>query len=925
MSKPLFYHIKLLSALLFFALGAHAVDVKDFTFSHLGKAEGLDNQRIFSICPTSDGALWWSSKTGVERYNGSQVAHYRLEHNVLFEHQGGRTIRLTADSIHLYAFDNRGSIFLYNEVQDRFDMVMSLSAKIGHEVALNDLYIGTDGLLLAMHDGIFLLRDTLLTSLHQGVWVNRILQVKGRPLYCTRDGVLNSEFKRLLPYNVESGYYDETSGRLWLGGYESGLNIVTLDAQNRVTADEFVRLGCSSQPYPIRSIVPYDASTMLVGIDGLGVYQLPRQGAHDGGRLLFNANEGSHGVLHGNGIYSIVVDEWRNIVMGSYAGGIDIARPVGSTTAILQYEAGNEQSLVNEHVNTVLQLDDHQLLMGTDNGISIWNSQTNHWSHSCQGVVVLHAHRTPDGRILLSTYGKGVYELDAQGHARQLYTVAGGVLRDDHVYATCCDRDGSVWMGCLNGDLVQQSASQRYYYPVDNVQTMMQLPSGQMAVGTAFGLKLVDPVTHHVDTVNYAPEGARDVNTFITHLLLADERHLWIATDGGGIYVYDLRQHESIQLSETQGLPSNFVSSLARDDDGRLWVATEEGLAFVVQQADTMQVVNVNYCYGLNREYSRAAVCELSDGDVLFGTTTGAVIIHPRNLQAINYTAHLRILRVLCNDTPEALFNEQVQKMLSRDELWLKYGQRTFTLFFESINMRNHFDIVYRYRLGGGAWSQLSTQQFIRFANLEPGRHELTIQAVSRTSHTVLDEQQLTIIISQPWWNSWWMWAVYILLVFLLFFGAWQVYKLHERYMRLTIDYLQLSGHEPIEDGASAASGDNVDAAPAEEVPDGEGGKDFVDKATRLIAEHLSDTNFTIDQLCREMAMSRTLFYVRLKSYTGKSPQDFIRIIRLERAAALLRSGHSVTDAAALTGFDNPKYFSTVFKKYFDVSPSKYS
>ena len=98
----------------------------------------------------------------------------------------------------------------------------------------------------------------------------------------------------------------------------------------------------------------------------------------------------------------------------------------------------------------------------------------------------------------------------------------------------------------------------------------------------------------------------------------------------------------------------------------------------------------------------------------------------------------------------------------------------------------------------------------------------------------------------------------------------------------------------------------------------------FIEKVTRIVVENLSDTDFNIDRLCREMAMSRTLFYVKLKSYTGKSPQDFIRIIRLERASAMLRSGRNVTDVAALTGFDNPKYFSTVFKKYFGVSPSKY-
>ena len=102
-------------------------------------------------------------------------------------------------------------------------------------------------------------------------------------------------------------------------------------------------------------------------------------------------------------------------------------------------------------------------------------------------------------------------------------------------------------------------------------------------------------------------------------------------------------------------------------------------------------------------------------------------------------------------------------------------------------------------------------------------------------------------------------------------------------------------------------------------------GSDFIDKVTRMVVDNLSDTDFNIDRLCREMAMSRTLFYIKLKSYTGKSPQDFIRVIRLERAAALLRNGRTVADAAALTGFDNSKYFSTVFKKYFKVSPSKYA
>ena len=86
---------------------------------------------------------------------------------------------------------------------------------------------------------------------------------------------------------------------------------------------------------------------------------------------------------------------------------------------------------------------------------------------------------------------------------------------------------------------------------------------------------------------------------------------------------------------------------------------------------------------------------------------------------------------------------------------------------------------------------------------------------------------------------------------------------------------------------------------------------------------HLSDEDFGIDELCREMAMSRTLFYGKLKTLTAHTPQEFMRTIRLERAASMLREGRGVQEVSVLVGFTNTKHFSTVFKKHFGVSPSK--
>ena len=357
------------------------------------------------------------------------------------------------------------------------------------------------------------------------------------------------------------------------------------------------------------------------------------------------------------------------------------------------------------------------------------------------------------------------------------------------------------------------------------------------------------------------------------------------------------------------------MRSLIKGADGRIWIATDQGLSFVSPN-DPKTVVNANYCYGLKREYSRGAALNLPNGNIIFGTTMGAIVIRPEKVQSLNYSAKLNITGVVCAEDQESLQTEEVAQKLADGQLSLTYDQRTFEILFESVNMRNHFDIVYRYQVGDGEWSVPFDEQYIRFVNMEPGEHHLTLLCVSRTNGTIIDTKMLTIIIAQPWWNTWWMWCIYIALVILAFFGAWRVYQLHQKYLRLSIDHLQQTLPQP----TYADAGKDVKEAPAENLE----AKNFVDKATQLILDNLSDSEFTIDQLCREMAMSRTLFYVKLKSYTGKSPQDFIRIIRLEGAASMLRNGCNVADAAAMTGFDNPKYFSTVFKKYFGVSPSKY-
>ena len=102
--------------------------------------------------------------------------------------------------------------------------------------------------------------------------------------------------------------------------------------------------------------------------------------------------------------------------------------------------------------------------------------------------------------------------------------------------------------------------------------------------------------------------------------------------------------------------------------------------------------------------------------------------------------------------------------------------------------------------------------------------------------------------------------------------------------------------------------------------------RDILKRTSEIIDAHISDPDFDIPQLCRELAVSKSLFYTKFKSLTGMTPNAFILNHRLKHAAALLTAQPhmSVTDVADKTGFTTTVYFSRCFKKQFGVPPQKY-
>jgi signal transduction histidine kinase/ligand-binding sensor domain-containing protein/DNA-binding response OmpR family regulator len=115
-----------------------------------------------------------------------------------------------------------------------------------------------------------------------------------------------------------------------------------------------------------------------------------------------------------------------------------------------------------------------------------------------------------------------------------------------------------------------------------------------------------------------------------------------------------------------------------------------------------------------------------------------------------------------------------------------------------------------------------------------------------------------------------------------------------------------------------------VEVNPSEVEPEITEG-DFVRNVLEIIEEHMSDEAFSVEFLRKKLLLSRTGLYKRMLALTGKTPIEFIRQIRLKRAAQLLeKTSHNVTEIAYMVGFNNPKYFARYFKEEFGILPSAY-
>jgi len=99
---------------------------------------------------------------------------------------------------------------------------------------------------------------------------------------------------------------------------------------------------------------------------------------------------------------------------------------------------------------------------------------------------------------------------------------------------------------------------------------------------------------------------------------------------------------------------------------------------------------------------------------------------------------------------------------------------------------------------------------------------------------------------------------------------------------------------------------------------------EFLKNIKQIVDDNLGNENYSVEELAKNIGLSRSMLYRRLKRLTGKSASEYIKERRLTLAKKMLEdNAGTVSEIACNTGFNSPSYFTKVFKKYYQITPGE--
>jgi signal transduction histidine kinase/ligand-binding sensor domain-containing protein/ActR/RegA family two-component response regulator len=786
-------------------LGAPRAEAQRLQFTHLGTEGGLSAAWVTHILRDSRGFMWFSTRSGLDRYDGYVITAFRR--------QRGDSTSLV-DNFLEFMMEDRDSVLWVGTRRgvSRFDRMRNTFTNIvvgpTGRPGLSMLQlrsglrvIGTDSSLFAIDpvtlkttpyfpaaNAAFAGKNVAsMTEDRRGhIWIGTTgagLVELDPATGATRTYIGTPGSTKGFPGNDVRDIVEDGSGALWTGVYGGG--VVRLDPISGAIT-RYQHDPKNSQTLTLNAVL----TVALNGTDGLWI------GLDNGGidRLDFKTSVVTHNAfdaddalgLNSGSVWALTEDKTGTLWAGTFSGGVNIAKRNSDGIRAYHSVPGDGSSLSMNSVLGFAEDSAGAIWVATDGGgLNRFDPATRKFTRftTANGGVnsdaVLAVTAEPGGALWIGTWAGGISRVDPHTHSYTAYTTKNSNIPSNNIFAMHLDRDGRLWVGSWQDGLLLFDRTTKSFtvYPINTtpglqsqVWIIQELHDGRLALGTLQqGVRIFDPRTR---TMTAYHADVNDRNSLASDEIRAIHEGtpgiLWIGT-GEGLDRLDLATNRFTHFGADDGILATAVSGIAIEDNADIWLSTDQGVTRFDPR--TKKGSQFTIADGLqNRDFTPRASLQTTSGTLFFGGNNGFNVINPAVI-----TRNLHEPPVVI--TGFRLFNKPVVigapgSPLSRDisetkEITLSYLQSVFTFEFAALDYTAPTKNQYAYMLEGfdQTWTQSGAQHSVTYTGLPAGHYTFRVKGSNNDGIWNDAGASIRLTITPPFWRTWWFRTLIALLV----------------------------------------------------------------------------------------------------------------------------------------------------------------
>lgn len=431
---------------------------------------------------------------------------------------------------------------------------------------------------------------------------------------------------------------------------------------------------------------------------------------------------------------------------------------------------------------------------------------------------------TTDGSLWVGSRQNGLTRI--QGGTSRIFSAVRDSMKtliDDHVNALAKDKSGNLWIA-TNGGLQVYNPKMNTFSAytrengmlnTNNITCLFYGKNNVLLIGTSEGLMILNLSDRKKTILTGNSTNLKTfTNNYITQVYEDSRGLIWVGTREG-LNVLNVANDSLNYITKKDGLCNNSICGITEDRSGNMWVTTSNGVSRIVVQRNRQEgtfgygLYNYDTKDGLqSNEFNTGAILTKSDGSVLLGGLFGVNWVRAGRKEDQSSLPRVMLTQLFIGEEEIMVghdYNGNVilpQALNESNRITLKNRQNTFTIKFAAGNYNQGERLQFMYWMEGLEYDWRNGDALlhgVRFRDLGSGKYTLHVKAVSADGAVSNQERKLEITIERPWWLTWWMLSVYVLLAIIVLILWRYGYKKVRNFMtrkRTVVDELKRQREE---------------------------------------------------------------------------------------------------------------------------------